>query len=89
MGQSVPRCRGRRAGPGSRGSERPAGTAARLFSASPPWSAEVGRGQTLEQGAMGRVEVPQATRWSARGRALSWVQAWKAATSAAWSIRPV
>ena len=31
---------------------------------------------------------PRATRWSARGRALSQVQAWKAATSWTWSIRP-
>ena len=34
------------------------------------------------------VEVARATRWSASGRALSRVQAWKAATSWAWSIRP-
>ena len=31
---------------------------------------------------------PRATRWSASGRALSRVQAWKAATSWPWSIRP-
>ena len=31
---------------------------------------------------------PRATRWSASGRGLSGVQAWKAATSWTWSIRP-
>ena len=50
---------------------------------------EVNGDERLEAGAAWRaVRSPRASRWSARLLDLSRVQAWKAATSWPWSIRP-
>ena len=70
--------------------DRAAGSAARLFAASPPcflrWRADEGPGRRARDRSSSR--SPRAARCSAKGRALSRVQAWKAATSWPWSIRP-
>ena len=66
---------------GARGGRQgPAGIAARLFSTSPPWACDVEAG-TSTAARWAPLRSPGATRWSARGRDLSQVQAWKAATS--------
>ena len=66
----------------------PAGTAARLCSTSPPCRFEVQSHQGLDAARVVRVDVAAGSRWSARLLDLSSVQAWKAATSCAWLIRP-
>ena len=68
--------------------ERPACTAARLFSASPPCFLRCRADQGLDRARSSASRSPRATRWSAIGRPLSRVHAWNAATSWPWSIRP-
>ena len=68
--------------------ERPAGKAARLLSGSPPCFLRCSATSASTAARSSTSRSPRATRWSASGRALSRVQAWKAATSWPWSIRP-
>jgi hypothetical protein len=65
-----------------------AGTAARLFSTSPPWASRCSAAIASTTGRRAGARCPRATRWSARPFDRSRVHAWKAARSCAWLIRP-
>ena len=69
--------------------DRPTPIAARLRSVSLPWRLRCSMTSPSTRVTQGAESTPCSARISAMGRSLAWVQAWKAATSWAWLIRPV